>query len=203
MPRSPSTTASFYAAPDDGILRSSTGERYRVGVAFGPTSNTIRGEVSAGWGRQTPRDGRLGAIDGFIIDANLAWRATALTTFLLTARSDFIDTTTTGSAGALSRQVGLEARHALPASPDRPAPACSYSLNPYDGVSIDERDLTTELGLDYYLGRDTILSRRYQHMDFQSSVPGSDYAGRHRPRRRPRSPVMRSLGPPRTGCAGA
>jgi hypothetical protein len=165
---------SFYAAPDDGILRSSTGERYRVGVAFGPTSNTIRGEVSVGWGRQTPRDGQLGAIDGFIIDANLAWRATALTTFLLTARSDFIDTTTTGSAGALSRQVGLEARHALRRNLIASA-AIRYSLNPYDGVSIDERDLTTELGLEYYVGRDTILHARYQHVNFQSSTPGSDY----------------------------
>jgi len=164
----------FYAAPVDGVVRSSTGERYRVGVAFSPQSSSIRGEISAGWGRQVPRDGRLGEIDGVIVDANLAWRATALTTFLFTARSDFIDTTTTGSLGALSRQVGLEARHAFRLWLIGMA-SIRYTVNPYDAVSINERDLTSELGLDYYVGSNIILYARYQHTDFLSTAPGSDY----------------------------
>ena len=165
----------YRAAPDDGILRSSTGERYRVGVTFGPANNTLRGEVSAGWGRQTPHDGRLGEIDGVIVDANLAWRASALTTFLLTARSDFVDTTTTGSFGALSRQVGLEARHTIRRYLIGIA-GIKYTVNPYDAVYINERDLTTEAGFDYYLNRDAIIFARYQHIDFHSTVTGSNYA---------------------------
>ena len=69
--------------------------------------------MSAGWGRQRPSDGHLSEIEGVIVDANLAWRASAFTTLLLTAQSNFIDTTAIGSPGALSRQVGLEARHAF------------------------------------------------------------------------------------------
>lgn len=164
----------FRVAPDDGILRSSTGERYRLGVAFNPLSPTLRGEVSAGWGWQTPRDSRLAPIEGFIVDANLAWRASALTTFLLTARSDFIDTTTTGSLGALSRQVGLEARHTF-----RPyligIAGIRYTVNPYNAVYVNERDLTTELGFDYYLNRDAIIFARYQHIEFQTTVANSNY----------------------------
>ena len=165
----------FRAAADDGILRSSTGERYRVGVTFGPLNNTLRGEVSAGWGWQAPRDGRLSEIEGFIVDANLAWRASALTTFLLTARSDFIDTTTTGSLGALSRQVGLEARHAFRRYLIGTA-GIRYTVNPYNAVTVNERDLTTELGFDYYLSRDAIIFARYQHVDFQTTVTNSNYA---------------------------
>ncbi len=165
----------YEVPPDDGILRSSTGERYRVGVTFGPQSNTLRGEVSVGWGRQVPRDDRLSEIAGVIVDANLAWRATALTTLLLTARSDFIDTTTTGSAGALSRQVGLEARHSFRRYLIGFA-SIKYTVNPYDAVSISERDLTTELGLEYYFNRNAILFARYLHTDYQSTVAGSDYA---------------------------
>ena len=165
----------YGAAPNDGILRSSTGERYRAGVTFGPQNNTLRGEVSAGWGRQAPRDGRLGEIDGFILDANVAWRASALTTFLLTARSDFLDTTTTGSFGALSRQVGLEARHTIRRHLIGVA-GIRYTVNPYDAVVIEEHDLTTELGFDYYLNRDAMIFARYQHTDFYSTVVGSDYA---------------------------
>jgi hypothetical protein len=165
----------FEAAPADGMLRSSIGERYRLGLAFGPGSSTLRGEISAGWGRQLPRDGRLGEIEGLIVDASLAWRASALTTFLLTVRSDFTDTTTTGSAGALSRLIGLEARHAFRRHLVGTA-GIKYTVNPYDGVSIDERDLTAELGLDYYVGRSAILYARYQHTEFQSTAPASDYS---------------------------
>jgi hypothetical protein len=165
----------YEVPPDDGILRSSTGERYRVGVTFGPQSNTLRGEVSVGWGRQAPRDARLSEIAGVIVDANLAWRATALTTLLLTARSDFIDTTTTGSAGALSRQVGLEARHSFRRYLIGLA-SIRYTVNPYDAVTISESDLTTELGLEYYFNRNAILFARYLHTNYTSTVPGSDYA---------------------------
>ena len=165
----------YRAAPDDGILRSSTGERYRLGVTFGPQNNTLRGEVSAGWGWQTPRDGRLAEIEGFIVDANLAWRASALTTFLLTARSDFLDTTTTGSFGALSRQVGLEARHTIRRYLIGIA-GIKYTVNPYEAVSINERELATEAGFDYYLNRDAIIFARYQHIDFHSTVGGSTYS---------------------------
>lgn len=168
------TGRQFFTPPDDGIIRSSTGERYRVGLSFGPANTHIRGEISAGWGRQVPDGAGLAEIDGVIVDANLSWRATALTTFLLTARSDFIDTTTTGSLGALSRQVGFEARHAF-----RPylvgTAGITYTVNPYESVSINERDLTTDLTLEYYLGRETILFARYRHTDFVSTAPNSDY----------------------------
>lgn len=164
----------FYAPADDGIVRSSTGERYRVGVVFSPQSNTIRGEVSVGWGQQVPRDSNLHEIEGVLVDANLSWRASALTTFLLTARSDFIDTMTNGSLGALSRQVGLEARHSFRRYLIGTA-AIRYTVNPYESVSINERDLTTDLGLEYYVGPNLILFARYQHTDFQSTAPASDY----------------------------
>ncbi|MGE0848082.1 MAG: outer membrane beta-barrel protein [Hyphomicrobiaceae bacterium] len=164
----------YHAAPADGILRSSTGERYRTGLTFAPQSSTIRGEVSIGWGRQAAKSGQLSDIGGFLVDANLAWRATALTTFLLTASTDFTDTTTTGSAGAISRQVGIAARHALRRYLIASA-GIRYTVNPYDGVPVEERDLTAELGLDYYVGSNIILFARYQHVDFDSSVPGSDY----------------------------
>ena len=164
----------FYAAPADGILRSSSGERYRAGVAFNAWDATIRGEISAGWGRQAPKDGRLDAIEGVIVDANLAWRASPLTTFRLTARSDFYDTTTTGSPGALSRLVGIEARHAFRRHLIGTA-GLTYSVVPYAEVPLTERSLTAELGLDYYLHRDVILYGRYQHVAYESTAPASGY----------------------------
>jgi hypothetical protein len=164
----------FHVAPADGIVRSSHGERYRVGVSFVPWDARVRGEVSVGWGRQRPDDGRLGEIEGVIVDANLAWRATAFTTFLLTAQSNFIDTTAIGSAGALSRQVGLEARHAFRRHLIGLA-GVKYGVAPYESIFLNQRELTAELGLEYYLGRDTIVFGRVERIVFESTAPASDY----------------------------
>ena len=37
-----------------------------------------------------------------------------------------------------------------------------------------ERELVAELGLDYYVGGDSILFGRYQHIAFDSTQPASD-----------------------------
>ncbi|MFX5207046.1 outer membrane beta-barrel protein, partial [Acinetobacter baumannii] len=70
-----------------GLDRSSTGERYRVGVNFGTTGEILRGEIGGGWGIQHAPTGALPDASGFILDANATWRATPLTSFLFTARS--------------------------------------------------------------------------------------------------------------------
>jgi hypothetical protein len=164
----------FHALPVDGISRNSKGDRYRVGLAFGPWDATLRGEASIGWGRQAPDSAQLGGIDGFLFDANLAWRASALTTFLLTARSEFMDTNAAGSSGALSHQVGLEARHALRRHLVGIA-GIRYAVAPYEGISLTENATTTELGLEYYLGPDLMIYGRYEHVVFDTTTPNSDY----------------------------
>ena len=68
--------------------------------------------------------------------------------------------------------MGLEARHSFRRYLIGIA-SIKYTVNPYDAVSINERDLTTELGFDYYLNRDAIIFARYQHIDYQSTVPAA------------------------------
>jgi hypothetical protein len=164
----------FYVPPSDGILRSSHGERYRVGVSFGHWDATVRGEASVGWGRQAPDSSQLAAIEGFIFDANLAWRATALTTVLLTASSDFVDTTMTGSLGGLSHLVGFEARHTFRRYLVGIA-GIRYLWTPYESTDVVERTLTSEVGFDYYLGRNIIIYGRYQHIAYDTTAANSNY----------------------------
>ena len=52
-----------------------------------------------------PADGVSRSSAGVLIDANLACRASALTTFLFTAQATFI---AVGSSGGLARQLGFE-----------------------------------------------------------------------------------------------
>jgi hypothetical protein len=164
----------YDAAPSDGILRNSEGERYRLGIDFGGTSQILRGEASIGYGRQSPDDHRLSAVNAFLLDSNLAWRMTELTSLLFLARTEIYDTTTSGSAGVVSHQVGIEARHAFRRYFVATA-GLSYTDNDYDWNPIEERTLTTIVGAEYFASRDIILFGRYQHDAFDSNQPASDY----------------------------
>lgn len=167
-----------HAAPSasDGLRRDSDGERYRAGLAFGNRGNVVRGEVSVGWGRQTPEDQRLGSIEGVIVDANLAWRIDGLNAVLLQARSDVTETTLAGSTGALSRSAGVEWRHAFRRHVIGSA-GIAYATRDYQGVDVTESDVTAALGLEYYLGPEAMMFGRYEHIEYRSSVPGGDWSG--------------------------
>lgn len=162
------------AAMSDGIRRDSTGDRYRAGVSFGNSGTRLRGEISGGYGTQRPDDARLKDISGFLIDANLAYRYSALTSFMFTARSDVTETTLANSAGAFSHQVGLEARHAFRRNLIGSA-GISYSVQDYEGVDLQERQLQSTLGLEYYLNREVVLFGKYQHTALDSTDRSRNY----------------------------
>lgn len=162
------------AAQSDGIMRDSDGQRYRVGVSFGNTSNILRGEFALGYGMQTPLDERLDPIEGVIVDANVAWRVSELTTLSFNARSDVSETTTTGSGGVFTRQAGVEARHAFRHHLIGTA-GITYTDQDYQGVDITENEWRADLGLEYYLSREAALFSRYRHTIFDSSTLDADY----------------------------
>jgi hypothetical protein len=164
----------YAAAAGDGLRRSSDGERLRAGFDLGSTSRTWRGEISIGWGRQTADESALGAADAFLVDANLAWRPTALTSLLLTARSEIDDTITPGAAFAVSRSGGLEIRHALRRYVVASA-GISYLDRRIDGTSFAEDEWRGGLGLEYFLSREAIVFGRYQHIVFDSTQPVGDW----------------------------
>jgi hypothetical protein len=45
----------------------------------------------------------------------------------------------------------------------------------YAGLDLVEQDITTSLGIDYYLSREMSLFGRYAHIDYSSSTPDTDY----------------------------
>lgn len=162
------------AAPADGIPRDSEGTRTRVGLDFGATGAVLRGTISVGYGHQSPDDRRLSDVDAVLFDANLAWRPTEITSFLLTSQSDIYDTTTEGSGGVVSYRVGLEARHALRRYLIASA-GLLYTHYDYHAAPIDESELISFLGAEYYASPELVLFARYQHLDFASNQADSDY----------------------------
>ncbi len=162
------------AALSDGIRRDADGRRYRVGLSFGNTSEILRGEVSIGYGSEDLDDPRLRDVDGVLVDANLAWRATRLTSVLLSARSDIDTTRVAGSGGARDNQVGVELRHA-PRRNVVGSAGIGYGRRDYDGVSLLEQTWTANLGLEYFANRNVSVFARYQHTWFDSNAFNADY----------------------------
>jgi hypothetical protein len=153
------------ASSEDGVSRDSRGERYRVGLNFGNTDQILRGEISVGFGQQRPDDAGLETIQGVLLDANLAWRVSGLTTMLFTAGSDFNATTTEGSAGSLVRRFGVEARHAFRTFLIGTA-GIGYQIEDFEGISVTEREFQARASLEYFASRELAVISRYQFTNF-------------------------------------
>ena len=161
-------------AASDLISRSSNGERYRVGVSFGNTSQILRGEVSLGYGEQTPNDSSLNAVDGLILDANATWRVSELTSILFTANSDVSETTTANVGGAFSRSAGVDVRHSLRRYLIASAGIAYTTQDSQDGV-IDKSEVRTSLGVEYFVNPDAVLFGKYVHSKFDAVDSIGDY----------------------------
>ena len=164
----------FEAASNDGVRRDSDGERYRVGVGFGTTGQILRGEASIGYGRQTPLDPRLVAIDGMLIDANLTWRMSALSVLLLRGSTDTVETTSLLSSGGFTRRAQAELRHAF-MRPLIGMVSIGHAATSYEGIDISEGLTELALGVEYYLGPEAMLFSRYQHAIFRTNTPAGSW----------------------------
>lgn len=158
----------------DGILRSSTGQRYRVGVAFGNTGAFLRGDVSLGYGRQTPDSPELPIIDGLLIDGNLTWIITPLTQLLLTATSEVAETTTAGSGGVFERTYAAVLSHNFSTRLVGNAGVGYFTRN-FVGADLFENQFTAATGLEYYLNRNAVLFGRYEHTAFNTDSFNGNY----------------------------
>ncbi|MGQ0455997.1 MAG: outer membrane beta-barrel protein [Hyphomicrobium sp.] len=161
-------------ATSDLISRSSDGARYRLGVSFGNSGQVMRGEVSLGYGRQSPDDGQLESVDGLILDANATWRISELTSVLFNGRSDVAETTTANVGGAFSRLASIEIRHALRRHVVASASLSYATQDSQDGV-IDDRERRVGLGLEYFVNPNTVLFGNYLHTAFKGVGVDSDF----------------------------
>lgn len=164
----------YKEVPADGISRDSQGLRTRVGVAFGNTGRIWRGEVSLGYGTQRPDDARIAETQAFLLDANLAWRMSEITSLLFTAKTDLVDSTSLGQSGYVSRQVGIEARHAFQRYLLGTA-GVQHTIADYKGTELIERETIGSLGVEYYASNTLSFTGRYQHIWFETTAANRDY----------------------------
>ncbi|MEO1324760.1 MAG: outer membrane beta-barrel protein, partial [Pseudomonadota bacterium] len=156
------------------LSRNSAGTRYRAGVSFGQTGAYLRGEVALGYGRQNFDENNLRDVDGLIFDANLAWRASGLTTLLFNASTGFVNSTTAGTGGVFERRFEMDVRHAL-----RPyliaTTGVDFTNRGFAGIGLDEREVAWNLGLEYTLRREAVIFGTYERTVFRSDFANSDF----------------------------
>jgi hypothetical protein len=162
------------AAVNDDLTRNSEGERYRAGVALGQTGEFLRGEASIGYGIQRPAASPLPDVEAFLVDANVAWRITPLTSALFEAATSIGETTLSGSSGVINRRVGIRLRHSFTNRLTAEA-GVSYGTQNYEGATLREHDVTLKSGVEYSFNRHLALFGRLEHVRFRSNAPDRDY----------------------------
>ncbi|MGH1417276.1 MAG: outer membrane beta-barrel protein [Hyphomicrobiaceae bacterium] len=158
----------------DGIERDSNGQRYRIGLDFGNSGSYLRGSFSLGYGNQSPDSVLLEDVDGLLLDGDVEFRATELTSLLFTANSGISESTTAGSAGVISRTVGAGVRHAFRRNVIASAGFVA-SFRDYGGVNVQEQEYVTSLGVEYFMRRGVTLFADYDHTVFNSDFVDSDF----------------------------
>ena len=156
-----------------GYRRSSNGVIGRVGTTF-ELGRNVTGEIGAGWGGRAYDDSRLANLTGGLLDASLIWQASPLTKVTLKAASEFTETTTTGSSGAVSRKVNLDVAHDVLRNVTVTG-SLGYAASIYQGINRIEQTISSGLKLDYKIDRTFIVRGSYGYERAISDVAGNGY----------------------------
>ncbi|WP_164919561.1 outer membrane beta-barrel protein [Hansschlegelia zhihuaiae] len=151
----------------------SDGYALRTGARF-EMSRLVTGEAAVGYGRQTPKDKSFKPIEGLLVDGEIAWAPSALTTVRLSAKSALQETTLQNSAGVLSRNLGLSVEHFLRRNWSVTAKA-SFDRADYKGSARIDDAFTLGLETEYRLTRSLALTGSLEKLWLDSSIPNDDY----------------------------
>ena len=158
---------------DNGQKRTGQGMELRGGVAF-DHEGVLTGEVGVGYRREQFDDPALADLDGWTLNGNLDWTASALTKVTLSANTDFSPSTVRNSSGSVKRTVGARITHAFRRNIIADAGA-SFGFEDFDDTGRSDRTIDADLGLTYKLNRTVAMTARGRHEQLQTTVPGEDY----------------------------
>jgi len=159
---------------DNGTLNGSSGYDIQGGLSFQLTQ-TLTGEVSAGYALQTSDDPALDDVDGLIFNAGLEWLATGLTTLRFDAASTVAETTLTGSAGSIVRSAELSVEH-RPRRNIVLGASVGFEREEFSGSGGEDDEWLLGVTGEYIFTRSVAMTLAYGHLMSTSSSPGSDYS---------------------------
>jgi hypothetical protein len=156
-----------------GTQRDSTGWTAKAGSTF-EFSRLLTGEVAVGWIQRRYKDPSLQELNGLLLDGSLVYAMSALTNVKFTAGTVAAETTVPGTAGVLTRNVGLELDHSfrrwLVA-----AVKFNYGLDDYVGSTRKDDRYSIAGTLTYKLNRWAQAKAEVRQEWLRSTLPGVDY----------------------------
>lgn len=166
--RLPSTAT--YAARDSSGYDVFVGSEFDLGLLF-------RGEVAAGYIKQTYDDARYNDVDGAAVRAKVEYFPSQLTTVSLTATRSIEDSAAVGSAGILTTDVKLAADYELRRNVVLHAEA-GAGQDEFRGIDRTDDRWTVGVEALYLINRRLGASIGYRHQDRSSSgaVGAQDYS---------------------------
>ncbi len=156
-----------------GEDRDSDGASAKFGADLN-LSNSLTGEIAAGYMKRDYHDPTLPDIAGPTLDGALIWQATALTTAKLTATSIVTESTVQGVSGEFSRSVTGEVDHALRTWLIANA-QLGYEYDQYVGLGRNDNHYFAAAGLTYKMNREVQLRGEVRQDWLNSSVSGVAY----------------------------
>lgn len=151
----------------------SDGFALRGGAQF-EMGRLVTGELGLGYGRQTPKQNGLRPVEGLLIDGNVAWTPTALTTVRATARTSLQETSLTNASGVLDRSFELSVEHQFRRNLIGTA-RLAFDRADYKGADLRQDSITAGLGGEYKLNRNVALTANFERVWLDSTAKGDDY----------------------------
>jgi hypothetical protein len=156
-----------------GAERDSAGNSVKAGTTFEVT-RSLTGELSAGYLTRRYEDPALPDLGGLTADASLVWKATALTTFTLTAKTAADEMIVAGVSGAFRRDFGLQVDHAL----RRWLLATvrvGFGVDDYVGSTREDNRYAASTQLTYKMTPTVWFKGEFRRDWLRSNVDGADF----------------------------
>ena len=157
----------------DGLRQGSDGFGLFAGLSIDSRSK-LRGSAALGYRVQRPDEDMLKQIDALVVDTNLVWDVSALTTLEATITSDIGETTLAGASGYVTWQASFGATHALRRNILLSA-ELTYERNDFRGSNLAEQSVGATIGAAYSINPGLALTSEIAFLAFDSSASGADY----------------------------
>lgn len=159
---------------EDAPGRDALGYELRGGLKI-DRGEKLSGEVAVGWHSEDLEGQAYKSLEGILVEAEMAWSPTRLTTVTVSASTAFEASSLSGASGSVVYGSDLTMAHSLS---DNLAVEVggSASYRQYQGLDLDELMLSGTTGATYAISSTAALQARYTYEWFDSSTRGRDYS---------------------------
>ncbi|PTW59468.1 hypothetical protein C8N35_107182 [Breoghania corrubedonensis] len=157
----------------DGTERNAKGYAVRSGVVFngGPK---LSGEIGVGWRSEDLDGDQYKNLQGVLVDGDLTWSPSRLTSVRLSASTAFEASSLTGASGSLIHSGEISVAHSL-TTDVAVAVSGGASYRSYQGIDLTELTYTGGATATYAISDTAALQAQYSYERVDSSLSGQDY----------------------------